>query len=99
MVIDPHVVDLRSDTETINYSEDDYIGEMVPETRDKQQPIPQEILDSLTRTDSTPSPLPQDGKLLPEINQVTEHEVIIINDGDDINLNISQNYKWDRNYK
>ena len=36
----------------------------------EEQPIAQEVLHSLTRTDSTPSPPPQGGKLLPEINQV-----------------------------
>ena len=43
---------------------------MVLETPHEEQPIPQEVLHSLTRIDSTPSPPPQDDKLLPEINQV-----------------------------
>ena len=52
----------------------------------------QELLDSLTRIDITPSP-PQGDKLLPRINQVNKRETII-NDDDDIT-----NYKWSRNYK
>ena len=40
----------------------------------EQQQIPQELLDSLTRIDCTPSPPPQGNKLLPEINQVNKCE-------------------------
>ena len=60
-----------SDTQTICYIEDDYIGEMVPEISDEQQPILQELTYLFTRIDSTPSPPPQDDELLPEINQVS----------------------------
>ena len=61
-------VDQGSDTKTINYFEDDYIGEMIPETPDEQQQIPQELLDSLKRIDITPSPPPKGDELLPELN-------------------------------
>ena len=61
-------VDQGSDTKIINYFEDDYIGEMIPETPDEQQQIPQELLDSLKRIDITPSPPPKGDELLPEIN-------------------------------
>ena len=61
-------VDQGSDTKIINYFEDDYIGEMIPETPDEQQQIPQELLDSLKRIGITPSPPPKGDKLLPEIN-------------------------------
>ena len=71
-------VDQGSDTKTINYFEDDYIGEMIPGTPDEQQQIPQELLDSLTRIDSTPSPPPKGDKLLPEINQVNKRETITL---------------------
>ena len=67
IVIDTDI-DQGSDTETINYFEDDHINKIIPETPDKQQQIPQELLDSLTRVGSTPSSSPQGDKLLPEIN-------------------------------
>ena len=67
IVIDTDI-DQGSDTETINYFEDDHINKIIPETPDKQQQIPQELLDSLTRVGSTPSSSPQSDKLLPEIN-------------------------------
>ena len=70
-------VDQGSDTETNNYFEDNYIGEVIPEPPDKQQPIPREILDFLNL-------------ILPEINQVNERETRIINDDGDISFNISQ---------
>ena len=54
IVIDTNV-DQGSDTEKINYFEDNYIGKIIPETPDEQQQIPQELLDSLTRIGSTPS--------------------------------------------
>ena len=69
IVIDTDV-DQGSDTEAINYFEDDYIGKIIPEKLNEQQQIPQELLDSLTRKGSTPSPSPQGGELLPEINQI-----------------------------
>ena len=58
IVIDTDI-DQGSDTETTNYFEGDYIGKIIPEMPDEQQQIPQELLDSLTRIGSTPSPLPQ----------------------------------------
>ena len=68
IVIDTDV-DQGSDTETINYFEDDHINKIIPETPGKQQQIPQELLDSVTRVGSTPSSPPQGDKLLlPEIN-------------------------------
>ena len=57
IVIDTDI-DQGSDTETINYFEDDHINKIIPETPDKQQQIPQELLDSLTRVGSTPSSSP-----------------------------------------
>ena len=54
IVIDTNV-DQGSDTEKINYFEDNYIGKIISETPDKQQQIPQELLDSLARIGSTPS--------------------------------------------
>ena len=54
IVIDTNV-DQGSDTEKINYFEDNYIGKIIPETPDEQQQIPQELLDSLARIGSTPS--------------------------------------------
>ena len=44
----------------------------------EQQQILQELLDSLTRIDSTPSPPPKGDKLLPEINQVNKRETITL---------------------
>ena len=67
IVIDTDV-DQGSDTETIIYFEDDHINKIIPETPGKQQQIPQELLDSVTRVGSTPSSPPQGDKLLPEIN-------------------------------
>ena len=58
IVIDTDI-DQSSDTETTNYFEGDYIGKIIPEMPDEQQQIPQELLDSLTRIGSTPSPPPQ----------------------------------------
>ena len=77
IVIDTDV-DQGSDTEKNNYFEDDYIGEIIPETPDEQQQIPQELLDSITRIDSTPSSPPQGDELLPEINQFNKYETIIM---------------------
>ena len=54
VVIDTNV-DQGSDTEKINYFEDNYISKIIPETPDEQQQIPQELLDSLARIGSTPS--------------------------------------------
>ena len=54
IVIDTNV-DQGSDTEKINYFEDNYIGKIISETPDEQQQIPQELLDSLARIGSTPS--------------------------------------------
>ena len=54
IVIDTNV-DQGSDTEKINYFEDNYISKIIPETPDEQQQIPQELLDSLARIGSTPS--------------------------------------------
>ena len=62
IVIDTDI-DQGSDTETTNYFEGDYIGKIIPEMPDEQQQIPQELLDSLTRIGSTPSPLPQGDEL------------------------------------
>ena len=42
IVIDTDV-DQGSDTETINYFEDNYIDKIIPETPDEQQQIPQEL--------------------------------------------------------
>ena len=58
IVIDTDI-DQSSDTETTNYFEGDYISKIIPEMPDEQQQIPQELLDSLTRIGSTPSPPPQ----------------------------------------
>ena len=79
-----------SDTNTINYFENDYFGRILPETSDEKQQMAQEILDLLTRICSTRSPLPQDDELLPEINQVNKRETITINDDNDIDFNISR---------
>ena len=90
VVIDTDL-DQGSDTETINYIEDKHISEMIPETSDEQQAIPQEGLDSLTRIYSARSPPPQGDELLPERNQANECETII-NDAndDDIDFTISR---------
>ena len=88
IVIDTDV-DQGSDTETINYFEDDYIGKIIPEMLDGQQQTPQELLDSLTKIGSTPSPPPQGDELLTEINLVNEHETITIND--DFNISRTTN--------
>ena len=88
IVIDTDV-DQGSDTETINYFEDDYIGKIIPEMLDEQQQTPQELLDSLTKIGSTPSPPPQGDELLTEINLVNEHETITIND--DFNISRTTN--------
>ena len=55
--------DQSSDIETINYFEDDHIDKILPETPDEPQQIPQELLHSLTRIGSTPSPPPQGDEL------------------------------------
>ena len=55
--------DQSSDIETINYFEDDYIDKILPEKPDERQQIPQELLDSLTRIGTTPSPPPQGDEL------------------------------------
>ena len=70
IVVDPDITQ-GSGTETIDYIEGDWIGDMLPETDD---PIPQDVLDLLARIspiriDSTSSLSPQDNELLPEINQ------------------------------
>ena len=65
-----------------NYFEDDYIDEIIPETPNEQQQIPQELLRSLTSIGSTLSPPPQGEELLPEINQANKREAIIIDDSD-----------------
>ena len=80
-------VDQGSDTEKINYFEDDYIGKIIPEMLDEQQQTSQEVLDSLTKIGSTPSPPPQGDELLTEINLVNERETATIND----DFNISPN--------
>ena len=80
-------VDQGSDTEKINYFEDDYIGKIIPEMLDEQQQTSQEVLDSLTKIGSTPSPPPQGDELLTEINLVNERETATIND----DFNISRN--------
>ena len=80
-------VDQGSDTEKINYFEDDYIGKVIPEMLDEQQQTSQEVLDSLTKIGSTPSPPPQGDELLTEINLVNERETATIND----DFNISRN--------
>ena len=69
IVVDPDIHQ-NSDTETIDYIEDDKINGMLPETTD--DPIPQDVLDSLARIspiriDSNPSPPPKNDELLPEI--------------------------------
>ena len=84
-------VDQGSDTETINYFEDDYIGKIIPEMLDGQQQTPQELLDSLTKIGSTPSPPPQGDELLTEISLVNERETITIND--DFNISRTTNGK------
>ena len=71
IVVDPDIPQ-GSGTETIDYIEGDWIGDMLPETTD--DPIPRDVLDSLARIspiriDSTSSLSPQDNELLPEINQ------------------------------
>ena len=65
---------------------------MITETSDEQQQIPEELLDSLTRIGSTPSPPPQGDE--PEINQVNERETIIINDDSHINLIYCEQQMW-----
>ena len=90
IVIDTDV-DQGSDTETINYFEDDYIGKIIPEMLDEQQQTPQELLDSLTKIGSTPSPPPQGDELLTEISLVNERETITIND--DFNISRTTNGK------
>ena len=70
IVVDPDITQ-GSGTETIDYIEGVWIGDMLPETDD---PIPQDVLDLLARIspiriDSTSSLSPQDNELLPEINQ------------------------------
>ena len=70
IVVDPDIPQ-GSGTETIDYIEGDWIGDMLPETTD--DPIPHNVLDSLARIspiriDSTSSLSPQDNELLPEIN-------------------------------
>ena len=84
-------VDQGSDTEKINYFEDDYIGKIIPEMLDEQQQTPQELLDSLTKIGSTPSPPPQGDELLTEISLVNERETITIND--DFNISRTTNGK------
>ena len=64
IVIDTDV-DQGSDTETVNYFEDDCIGKIIPKMPDEQQQLPQELLESLTRIGSTPYPSPQGEELLP----------------------------------
>ena len=80
--------DQGSDTETVNYFEDDCIGKIILEMSDEQQQLPQELLESLTRIGSTPSPPPQGENLLPEINQVNKRETIMINDDSDVDFNL-----------
>ena len=83
-------IDQGSNSETINYLQDDYICKILPEMLGEQQEIPQELLESLTRIGSIPSSPPQGDKLLPEINQVNKHETIIMNGDSDIDFNISR---------
>ena len=77
------------DAETIYYTEDKWIGNMLPEET-TDDPIPQVVLNSLARINSH-SPSPQDDELLPEINQSNERKTITINDDndDDIDFTIS----------
>ena len=63
IVIDTDL-DQTSETGTINYFKVDYVGKIITETLDEQQQIPQELLQSLTRIGSTPSPPPQGDELL-----------------------------------
>ena len=83
-------IDQGSDTETINYVEDDYIGKILLEMPDEQQQMPQELLNSLTRIGSTPSPPSQGDELLPEINQVNKRKTLIINHDSNIDFDISR---------
>ena len=85
IVIDTDV-NQGSDTETINYFEDDDISKMITETLNEQQQIPQKLLDSLARIGRTPSPPPQGDE--PEKNKVNELETIITNDDSHIDFNI-----------
>ena len=91
IVVDPDI-SRSSDSKTIDYIEDDWIGDMLPETRDDQ--TTQNVLHSLARIspiriNSTPSPLSQDNELLPEINQTNQRETIIINDCNNIDSTMS----------
>ena len=54
ILVDPDIHQV-SDTETIDYTEDDWIGHMLTQTT--EHPIPQDVLYSLARIDSTPSHL------------------------------------------
>ena len=65
----------------IGYIDDGWVGDIIPETADN--PIPQEVLDSLARISNTPSPPPQDNELLPEMSQANGRETITINDDND----------------
>ena len=55
-----------SDTETVGYIENNWVGDIKLETAD--DPIPQKELDFLAKISNTPSPPPQDEFLL-KINQ------------------------------
>ena len=85
MIVD---INQASDTETIYYIEDDWIGDMLPEETDA---VSQGVLDSLAIIEK-PSPPPQDDELLPEVNQDNKCETITINDDndDDIDFTISR---------
>ena len=85
IVVDPDI-NQASDTETINYIEDDWIGDMLPEETDA---VPKSVLDSLAIIDK-PSPPLQDDELLLEINRDDKRETKAINDNnDDIDFTIS----------
>ena len=78
-------VSQSSDTETVGYIGDDWVGDIKLETAD--DPKPQKELDFLAKISNTPSLPPEDDEFLLKINQGNGRETIIINDNNDDDIN------------
>ena len=79
--VDPDVP-AGSDTETIDYIENDYIGDML--SKESGLPLPQSALDLLGRISpiNIDSPPRQDDELLPKIPQKDDRPTVMIEDED-----------------
>ena len=86
--VDPHVP-AGSDTETIDYIENGYIGDMLP--KESGSPLPESVLDSLGRIspiniNSSPR---QDDELLPKIPQNDVRPTVMI-ENEDVDFTLSR---------